>query len=89
MDLYIDYVFNKSVEQQYTAFHTGFKIVCGGPVLKIFQAHELRAVLIGNENYDWDEFENNATYKEGYKSSDPTVSIAPLVSLDLKPSAPI
>lgn len=77
VDLYIDYVLNKSVEKQYTAFHTGFKIVCGGPVLNMFQAHELRDVLIGNENYDWDAFENNAIYK-GYKSSDPTVSIVRL-----------
>lgn len=75
MDLYIDYIFNKSVEKQYNAFHKGFKIVCGGPVLNMFQAHELRDVLIGNENYDWDAFENNAIYKEGYKSSDPTVGI--------------
>lgn len=75
MDLYIDYVFNKSVEKQYEAFHHGFKIVCGGPVLNMFQAHELRDVIIGNENYDWDAFENNAVYKEGYKSSDLTVCI--------------
>lgn len=27
----------------------------------------------GNENYDWDAFENNAEYRGGYTSSDPTI----------------
>lgn len=75
VDLYIDWFFNKSVEKQFEAFNTGFKFVSGSPVLKIFQAHELRDVLIGNAIYDWNVFENNATYVEGYNSTDLTVSI--------------
>lgn len=29
----------------------------------------------GNENYDWDAFENGADYKGGYSSSDPTIRL--------------
>lgn len=73
VDLYIDYVLNKSVEKQYTEFFKGFMKVCHDSVLFLFQAHELLDVIIGNENYDWDVFENNTKYKRGYSSSDLTV----------------
>lgn len=31
------------------------------------------AIVIGNENYDWHALEEAAEYKNGYKSSDPTI----------------
>lgn len=74
VDLYTDYILNKSVEKQYKAFHESFLKICGDSALCMFQAHELREVLIGNENYDWDVFESNAEYLHGYRSSHPTVS---------------
>lgn len=51
--------------------------MCGDvdSVLCMFQAHELRELLVGNVNYDWDVFEHNAKYMHGYRASDPTVSI--------------
>lgn len=73
VDLYIDFVFNKSVEKQYGGFQEGFMKVCGGRVMKLFKPHELMAVVIGNEDYNWDEFETNAEYKNGYSSGDVTV----------------
>lgn len=75
MRLYIDYVLNKSVEKSFKQFRLGFMKVCGGNVLKLFKAHELMAVVIGNEEYDWHVLEENAEYKNGYKSSDPTVRV--------------
>jgi len=71
--LYIDYIFNKSVDSQYQAFHTGFMKVCDGRVLQLFHSHELMAIVVGNENYDWHVLEEAAEYKNGYKSSDPTI----------------
>lgn len=47
--------------------------VVGGRVMKLFKPHELMAVVIGNEDYDWHEFESNAEYKNGYTSSDVTI----------------
>lgn len=47
--------------------------VCGGRVMKLFKSHELQAVVVGNEDYDWDEFETHAEYKNGYSSSDVSV----------------
>ncbi|XP_024937570.1 probable E3 ubiquitin-protein ligase HERC4 isoform X3 [Cephus cinctus] len=73
VDLYVDYILNKSVESHFQAFHKGFHKVCGGRVLELFHSHELMAVVVGNENYDWEELEKNATYKEGYTKDDPTI----------------
>lgn len=75
MDLYIDYVFNKSVEAHFKGFQEGFLKVCGGRVMKLFKPHELMAVVIGNEDYDWHAFQQVAGYKNGYSSSDQTVNI--------------
>ncbi|ERL88860.1 hypothetical protein D910_06242 [Dendroctonus ponderosae] len=72
--LYVDYIFRKSVENQYNAFHEGFMKVCGGRVLLLFHSQELMAIVVGNENYDWHALEEAAEYKNGYKSSDPTIS---------------
>ncbi|XP_011296686.1 probable E3 ubiquitin-protein ligase HERC4 isoform X3 [Fopius arisanus] len=73
VELYVDYVFNKSVESQFGAFYNGFHKVCGGHVLKFFLSHELMALIVGNENYDWKELEENAGYNEGYTKNDPTI----------------
>ncbi|XP_011257668.1 probable E3 ubiquitin-protein ligase HERC4 isoform X1 [Camponotus floridanus] len=73
VNLYIDYILNKSVESQFKAFHKGFHKVCGGRVLELFHSHELMALVIGNQNYDWEELEKNAAYKESYTKSDPTI----------------
>ncbi|KAG1656516.1 putative E3 ubiquitin-protein ligase HERC4 [Nymphon striatum] len=63
VDLYVDYLLNKSVENQYNKFHEGLHSVCGGKILNLFQPEELMEMIIGSENYNWQEFEMNATYK--------------------------
>lgn len=73
MDLYIDFILNKSVEKQFNGFYTGFMRVCGGRIMKLFRSHELMALVVGNEDYDWDALEQCAQYKGGYTSSDQTV----------------
>ncbi|XP_011636945.1 probable E3 ubiquitin-protein ligase HERC4 isoform X1 [Pogonomyrmex barbatus] len=73
VDLYVDYILNKSIQTQFQAFSKGFHNVCGGRVLELFHSHELMLLLMGNENYDWEELEKNASYKEGYSKSDPTI----------------
>ncbi len=57
VDTYLDYILNKSVQNQYGAFSSGFLHVCGGRVLDLFHPQELMDMVIGDENYDWEEFE--------------------------------
>ncbi|CAH1793709.1 unnamed protein product, partial [Owenia fusiformis] len=42
---YIDFIFNRSVEQQFNAFSEGFHRVCGGTVLELFHPQELQAMV--------------------------------------------
>ena len=57
VDAYVNYIFNVSIHEWYTAFSTGFLKVCGGKVLELFQPSELRAMIVGSSNYNWKELE--------------------------------
>lgn len=75
VDLYVDFVLYKSVSKQFNAFYNGFMKVVGGRVLQLFKPHELLAVIVGNENYDWHALETEAVYKNSYTSGDQVVSV--------------
>ncbi|XP_059174881.1 probable E3 ubiquitin-protein ligase HERC4, partial [Physella acuta] len=66
INLYVDYILNKSVEVPFRAFYNGFHSVCGGMVLELFQPQELQAMVVGNEDYDFNELEKNTDYKQDY-----------------------
>ncbi|CAH2071120.1 unnamed protein product, partial [Iphiclides podalirius] len=70
VELYVDFLLNKSVQNQFKAFNQGFQKVCGGRIIKLFRSHELMSVVIGNEEYDWEVFESNCEYKNGYSATD-------------------
>ncbi|XP_030028644.1 probable E3 ubiquitin-protein ligase HERC4 isoform X2 [Manduca sexta] len=70
VELYVDFLLNKSVANQFKSFNQGFQKVCGGRIIKLFRSHELMSVVIGNEEYDWDLFETNCEYKNGYSAND-------------------
>ena len=55
MDLYVDMVFNKSVECQFTKFRTGFQTGCPLLVWKMFLPEELMTLLHGDNQYEWEE----------------------------------
>ncbi|XP_005105124.1 probable E3 ubiquitin-protein ligase HERC4 isoform X1 [Aplysia californica] len=73
VDLYVDYILNKSVETQFSAFSEGFLSVCGGEVLELFHPQELQAMVVGNEDYDFLELEKNTDYKGEYHRYHPTI----------------
>ncbi|KAI5702500.1 hypothetical protein M8J75_000776 [Diaphorina citri] len=75
VDLYLDFVFSRSVDKQFQAYKAGFLRVCGSTVLKLFHAQELMSVVIGNEDYDWEELERQAEYKNGYSVNDSTIRL--------------
>lgn len=54
---YLQYVFSDAVQEQYSAFSSGFLKVCGGEILSLFQPSELMAMVVGNNNYNWEEME--------------------------------
>ncbi|XP_062963461.1 probable E3 ubiquitin-protein ligase HERC3 isoform X1 [Cynocephalus volans] len=75
VEAYVNYIFQISVHEWYTAFSSGFLKVCGGKVLELFQPSELRAMMVGNSNYNWEELEETAVYKGDYSATHPTVKL--------------
>ncbi|XP_055679804.1 probable E3 ubiquitin-protein ligase HERC4 isoform X2 [Lutzomyia longipalpis] len=73
VNLYIDYVFNRSCKTHFEGFDMGFQKVCGGRIMHLFTSRELMAMVVGNENYDWFALQETAEYRNGYSSSDQTV----------------
>lgn len=57
MEAYLRYMFSDSVSEQYSAFSSGFLKVCGGEILLLFQPCELMAMVVGNNNYNWEVME--------------------------------
>ncbi|XP_056619314.1 probable E3 ubiquitin-protein ligase HERC3 [Triplophysa dalaica] len=69
VDNCVDYILNKSVEDVFEEFKTGFFKGCDRDLVVMFEPEELRGLLLGNEDYDWDILKQNATY-EGLLSAE-------------------
>lgn len=83
VDAYVNYVFQISVHEWYTAFSSGFLKVCGGKVLELFQPAELRAMVVGNSNYNWEELEevSSGEQQPNRSAGDPIPSDVPPLSI--------
>ncbi|XP_037385436.1 E3 ISG15--protein ligase HERC5 isoform X1 [Talpa occidentalis] len=69
----VSYIFNISVMAVYEEFQRGFYKVCDKDIIEFFEPEELKDVIIGNTDYDWETFEKNAHYEQGYDNSHPTI----------------
>ncbi|XP_007949902.1 probable E3 ubiquitin-protein ligase HERC6 [Orycteropus afer afer] len=69
----VDYIFNTSVKEVYEEFQRGFYRVCDKEIIQYFQPEELMLAIVGNTDYNWEEFEKNSTYGQGYHKSHPTI----------------
>lgn len=56
MAAFVNYAFNKSVEGVFDEFKRGFFKVCDVNMVDFFRPEELQAVMVGQENYDWEVF---------------------------------
>ncbi|XP_004703483.2 probable E3 ubiquitin-protein ligase HERC6 [Echinops telfairi] len=70
---HVDYIFNTSIKDVYAEFQRGFYRVCDKEIIQFFQPEELRSAVTGNTDFDWEEFEDNARYQQGYHKSHPTI----------------
>ncbi|XP_028404345.1 probable E3 ubiquitin-protein ligase HERC4 [Dendronephthya gigantea] len=73
VDAYIDYIVNKSVEKHFIAFSNGFHRVCGGRVLEFFHPQELMEMVVGIQDYDFNELKEGAEYLGEYYSNHPVI----------------
>ncbi|ORX50995.1 hypothetical protein DM01DRAFT_1337612 [Hesseltinella vesiculosa] len=49
VDLYVDYILNKSVKPQFDAFRRGFYQMCGGNALSLFRPEEIELLVRGSD----------------------------------------
>uniref|UniRef100_A0A1A8IU84 HECT-type E3 ubiquitin transferase n=1 Tax=Nothobranchius kuhntae TaxID=321403 RepID=A0A1A8IU84_NOTKU len=70
---FVDHVFNKSVEGVFELFKRGFFKVCNIDVVEFFQPEELQAVMVGQENYDWEVFKESTVYEGEYHAYHPNI----------------
>ncbi|XP_050296568.1 ubiquitin-protein ligase E3A isoform X2 [Anthonomus grandis grandis] len=67
VDLYADFLLNKSVEKQFKAFYKGFQMVVDeSPLDQLFRPEEIELLICGSKNFDFDELENSTEYDGGY-----------------------
>lgn len=53
----VDYIFNTSIKAIYEEFQRGFYKICDKEVLRLFKPEELMTVVVGNTDFDWEQFE--------------------------------
>ena len=64
--LYADYIINKSVVKQYSAFKRGFYRVVSGSIIETFEPQELRVLIGGIQDIDLKELQETTEYEGGY-----------------------
>ncbi|XP_068612902.1 probable E3 ubiquitin-protein ligase HERC6 [Brachionichthys hirsutus] len=73
VDAFVDFAFNKSVEAVFEEFKRGFFKVCDVDVVNFFQPEELQAVMVGQQDFDWELFKQNTCYNGEYHAEHPTI----------------
>ncbi|KAI8084518.1 uncharacterized protein BX664DRAFT_337173 [Halteromyces radiatus] len=66
VDLYVDFLLNKSVEKQFTAFQTGFNLICRDCAIKIFRPEEVEQLVCGSSDLDFYALEKSTVYDGGW-----------------------
>ncbi|XP_042617759.1 probable E3 ubiquitin-protein ligase HERC4 [Cyprinus carpio] len=64
VDLYVDFVFNKSVKSQFEHFSEGFSKACPFDGWSMFHPEELQELLHGSPKYEWKELQQCASYEK-------------------------
>ncbi|NXD40579.1 HERC4 ligase, partial [Copsychus sechellarum] len=72
VDLYVNYIFNKSVQKPFGDFMQGFLRGCPARNWKMFFPEELQVLLQGHPTFDWHLLEKNVIYG-GYEKLDRTI----------------
>ncbi|OAD52622.1 Ubiquitin-protein ligase E3A [Eufriesea mexicana] len=67
IDLYADFLLNKSVERQFKAFRRGFQMVTDeSPLALLFRPEEIEQLVCGSKVFDFAELEATTEYEGGY-----------------------
>ncbi|XP_077469931.1 putative E3 ubiquitin-protein ligase HECTD2 isoform X2 [Stigmatopora argus] len=74
VQLYVDFLLNKSISKQFAAFYHGFHSVCASDALMLLRPEEVEVLVCGSPQLDMSALQKAAHY-EGYGKTDATVRI--------------
>ncbi|XP_051896977.1 probable E3 ubiquitin-protein ligase HERC4 [Pristis pectinata] len=69
----LNYVFKTSIKKPFEEFKKGFYHILDEKMIKLFQPQELKDILIGSTDYDWQMLEENTVYQGKYHKLHPTI----------------
>ncbi|XP_061646311.1 probable E3 ubiquitin-protein ligase HECTD2 [Phyllopteryx taeniolatus] len=72
VQLYVDFLLNKSIHKQFAAFYHGFHSVCASDALMLLRPEEVEMLVCGSPQLDMSALQKAAHY-EGYSKSDATI----------------
>ncbi|KAJ3414577.1 putative E3 ubiquitin-protein ligase HTD2 [Chytridiales sp. JEL 0842] len=62
VDLYVQFIFDKSISGAFDAFCVGFDAVVERQTLQLFRPHEFQDLIVGTQHLDFKALEKNAQY---------------------------
>ncbi|KAI9298868.1 HECT-domain-containing protein [Neoconidiobolus thromboides FSU 785] len=69
VNLYVDFILNKSIERQFNAFKEGFDHVCAGSTIQLFRPEEVELLVCGSSDFDFEALEVNTQYDGGFTNN--------------------
>lgn len=72
VQLYVDFLLNKSIYKQFASFYYGFHSVCASNALMLLRPEEVEILVCGSPELDMAALQKAAQY-EGYSKTDPTI----------------
>ncbi|XP_053548302.1 probable E3 ubiquitin-protein ligase HECTD2 [Bombina bombina] len=72
VQLYVDFLLNKSIYKQFSAFYHGFHSVCSSNALMLLRPEEVEILVCGSPELDMHALQRNTQY-DGYVKTDLTV----------------
>ncbi|CAL1540986.1 unnamed protein product [Lymnaea stagnalis] len=74
VDLYADYLLNKSIDQQFRAFKRGFLMVTSeSPLKQLFRPEEIEMLVCGSQIFDFHALEEATEYDGGFTDDSATI----------------
>jgi len=74
VNLYVQFVLEDSIKQQFDSYKKGFDLVASGKALQLCTPEELQLLICGNPELNFEELEKGTTYEYGYFREHSTIS---------------
>lgn len=75
IDLYLDWYFNKSIEENFSSFQKGFYRVVDRNLSHLLSPKELELIICGIQELNFIELEKSAIYEDGYNKNSSTIKL--------------